>query len=108
VPQVIDKALVARASWKMRVEDAELNEVIRDALAGHTLPARGRRVLKVYAATQLPDPPPVFLITVNDRKLIHFGYERYLENQMRARWPFEGAPLRLMFRNGGRGGKKEP
>ncbi len=101
VPQVIDKALVARASWKMRVEDAELNEVIRDALAGHTLPARGKRVLKIYAATQLPEPPPAFLFTVNDRKLIHFTYERYLENQIRARWAFEGAPLRLMFRNRG-------
>jgi GTP-binding protein len=43
--------------------------------------------------------PPTFVFFVNDKRLVHFTYERYLENQLRERWGFEGAPLKLIFRN---------
>ncbi len=102
VRQVIEKALLARESWRMRVSSEELNEAAREALTRHTPPARGKRVLRIYNVEQLPEPPPAFVFTVNDRKLIHFTYERFLENQIRARWAFEGAPIRLMFRNRGK------
>jgi GTP-binding protein len=102
VRQVIEKALLARESWKMRVSSEELNEMAREALARHAPPARGKRVLRIYNVEQLPEPPPAFVFTVNDRKLVHFTYERFLENQIRARWAFEGAPTRLIFKNRGK------
>ncbi len=102
VRQVIEKAIIARASWKMRVPSGELNEMAREALARHAPPSRGKRVLRIFDVEQLPEPPPAFVFTVSDRKMVHFTYERFLENQIRARWAFEGAPIRLMFRNRGK------
>lgn len=98
VHQVIDAALQARASWQMRVPTSELNEVVREATAKHAPTARGKRVLKFLYATQVEGSPPTFVFFVNDRKLVHFTYQRFLENQLRARWGFVGAPLRMIFR----------
>lgn len=98
VRQVMDAALQARASWQMRVPTNELNEVVRQAMAKHAPAARGKRVLKFLSATQLEGAPPTFVFFVNDRKLVHFTYQRFLENQLRARWGFTGAPLKMIFR----------
>ncbi len=99
VRQVVDKALQVRAAWQMRVPPDELNELVREATSRHTPPARGKRILKFYSAIQSGIAPPTFVFYVSDRKMLHFSYERYLENQIRERWSFEGAPLRLQFRN---------
>jgi GTP-binding protein len=71
---------------------------VREAVAAHP-PAtlRGRR-LKLYYATQASVNPPTFVFFVNDPKLIHFTYERFLENQLRQALDFEGTPLRLLFK----------
>jgi GTP-binding protein len=100
VRHVIDKALKVRAAWHMRVPAAELNEVVRDAVAKHAPPTWGKRTLKFYSALQAETVPPTFVFFVNDKKMVHFTYERFLENQLRERWPFEGAPMRMVFRNG--------
>ncbi|MBI3741635.1 MAG: ribosome biogenesis GTPase Der [Chloroflexi bacterium] len=102
VRNAIDQALAARAAWHMQVPAAELNELARDALARHAPPTRGKRTLKMYDVKQLPNPPPAFLFTVSDKKLIHFTYERFLQNEIRARWAFEGAPIRMIFKNRGK------
>jgi GTP-binding protein len=99
VRQVIDKALDVRTAWEMRVPDQELNELLREATTRHTPPVHGKRELKFYSAEQTHAAPPTFVFSVNDKKMVHFTYERYLENQIRARWAFEGAPIRMMFRN---------
>ncbi len=99
VRQVIDKALVARASWLMRVPTSELNELVREATLRHTPAVKGKRVLKFLYATQAAVSPPTFVFFVNDKKMVHFTYERYLENQLRERWGFEGTPLKMVFRN---------
>ena len=54
--------------------------------------------LRIYYATQAGTNPPTFVFFVNDPKLLHFGYERYLENRLRATFGFEGTPVRLVFR----------
>lgn len=99
VRQVMDKALVVRTAWQMRVPPDELNELVREATVRHTPPSWGKRVLKFYSAEQVGTAPPAFAFFVSDKKMVHFTYERYLENQIRARWSFEGAPLRMFFRN---------
>jgi GTP-binding protein len=91
----------AYATWQwrsFRVPTSELNRLIRDAMQKHTPPVRGTRRLKILYAAQVRTNPPIFLFHVNDPRLVHFTYRRYLENQIRAEFPFEGTPIRLSFR----------
>jgi GTP-binding protein len=81
------------------VPTGELNEVIRAATARHLPPTKGKRTLKFLYATQADVQPPTFVFFVNDKRLVHFTYQRFLENQIRERWSFEGAPLKMVFRN---------
>lgn len=71
---------------------------MRDAYHKHTPPVRGTRRLKLLYAAQVAVAPPVILFHVNDPRLVHFTYKRFLENQIREVYPFEGTPLRLSFR----------
>ncbi|CAG0943588.1 GTPase Der [Anaerolineae bacterium] len=98
VQRVIEAAFVARESWQRRVPTHELNELMREATVKHMPASRGKRQLKFLYATQVGIAPPTFVFFVSDRKLVHFTYQRYLENQLRERWGFEGAPLRMIFR----------
>jgi GTPase len=99
VGQVMDAALQVRESWNLRVPTGQLNEVLREATARHAPVSRGKRVLKFLYATQVEGAPPTFVFFVNDKRLVHFTYERFLENQLRERWGFVGAPIRMIFRN---------
>ncbi len=104
--QVIEKALQVRESFRLRVPTHELNELVREATSKHAPATKGKRVLKFFYATQAEAMPPTFVFFVNDKRLVHFTYERFLENQLRERWGFEGAPLRLIFRNRRSGAEK--
>jgi hypothetical protein len=53
----------------------------------------------MYYGTQTSNEPPTFVIFVNDKDLVHFSYKRYLENRIRAHYPFEGTPIQLIFRS---------
>ncbi len=91
----------AHSVWEarfMRVPTAEVNAVLRKALEGHAPPSKGQRRLKIFYGTQVKTDPPVFLFHINDKRLLHFSYKRYLENQIRQAFPFEGTPIRLSFR----------
>lgn len=91
----------AKRVWEarhFRIPTAALNELIRDAYQQHTPPMRGTKRLKLYYATQVRIDPPLILFHVNEPKLAHFTYRRFLENQIRAQYAFEGTPLRLSFR----------
>ena len=61
-------------------------------------PAMSGKRLKLYYATQVGVQPPTFVIFVNDEKLMHFAYQRYLENQFRKSFGFEGTPIRFILR----------
>lgn len=98
VHRVIPTALEVEAERHKRVSTHELNKLVQDATFRHSPPSvRGRR-LKVYFAAQSEGVPPAFTLFVNDPKLVHFGYERYLENQIREAYPFHGTPIKLLFR----------
>ena len=86
---------------RRRVPTAALNGVVGQAIAQHAPPSvRGRR-LKVLYATQAEASPPTFVFFVNDPALLHFSYQRYLENRLRQAFGFRGTPLHLIFKRRG-------
>jgi GTP-binding protein len=81
-----------------RIPTGQLNRLVRDAVARHPPPARGGQTIKFLYTTQAETVPPTFIFFVNKPELIHFTYERYLENRIREVEPFAGTPIRLRFR----------
>ncbi len=98
VHQVLETANRVWESRFQRIPTSELNRVVRAAIQKHPAPTKGTKRLKLYYVTQVAVNPPVFLFHVNDTRLVHFTYKRFLENQLRAEFPFEGTPIRLSFR----------
>ncbi len=80
-----------------RVTTSALNRVIIRALASSPVPSSRGRHLKVFYATQSDVHPPTFVLFVNDPSLMHFSYQRYLENRLRAAFGFRGTPLQLLY-----------
>jgi GTP-binding protein len=85
-----------------RIPTGELNRLVEDATIRHSPPHKAGKRLKFYYATQASVDPPTFIFFVNDTRLVHFSYERYLENQIRRRYGYLGTPLKLVFRARGR------
>ncbi len=83
---------------QLRVPTNVLNEVIMDAVAMNPTPTDKGKRLRINYATQVAVAPPTFVIFVNEPELMHFSYERYLENRLRATFDFEGTPIRLIAR----------
>lgn len=99
VEAVLDAALTIAQVREQRVPTARLNEVIREAVLRHPpAPIKGRQ-LKILYVTQPETNPPTFVVFVNDAELVHFGYERYLENQLRREFDFAGTAIRIVFRS---------
>jgi GTP-binding protein len=98
VNKVIPLALQVQEERLRRIPTGELNRLLRSAVDAHAPPSKAGKRLKLLYATQVRSDPPTFLFHVNDPKLVHFTYERYLENRIRAQYGFLGTPLRLSFR----------
>mgnify|MGYP000529114392 CR=1 FL=1 len=98
VHRVIPLAVQVREERLARIPTAEVNRLVRDAVARQSPPSKGGKRLKIRYASQVATDPPKFLFHVNDVSLVHFSYERYLENQIRAVYPFTGTPIQLEFR----------
>ncbi|HSI65843.1 MAG TPA: ribosome biogenesis GTPase Der, partial [Planococcus sp. (in: firmicutes)] len=81
-----------------RIQSSILNEVIEDAVAMNPAPTDKGRRLRLYYATQVAIQPPTFVVFVNEPELMHFSYERFLQNRIRDSFDFEGTPLRLITR----------
>ena len=84
---------------RQRIQSAVLNDVLMDAIAANPTPTQNGRRLRVYYGTQVATEPPTFVIFVNDPELMHFSYERYLENQIRKAFDFSGTPIHLIKRH---------
>ena len=92
-----------------RIPTGPLNRFIGGLAAVHQPPMRRGRRLKLLYATQVAVAPPTFLLGVNDRQAVHFSYQRFLQNRVRAEWDFEGTPIRFVLRErAGRGRKRRP
>ncbi len=99
LPEVINYVAEQNA---MRVATSVLNQVIADAVAVNPPPTDKGQRLKILYATQVKIKPPTFVIFVNEPEIMHFSYQRYLENKLREAFGFEGTPLTMIIR-----GKKE-
>lgn len=82
----------------LRVSTAVLNQVLNEAIAIVQPPTDKGKRLKIYYMTQASTKPPTFVVFVNDKKLFHFSYERYLVNQIRKEFGLEGTPVRIIVR----------
>ena len=94
--QVLPTALRVQEERLARLTTSKINEVIQKAQDAHPHPAHAGRQLKMFYGTQVRSDPPTFMIYVNDPKLMHFSYLRYLENQIRAEYGFLGTPIRIV------------
>ena len=85
----------------MRISTGTLNNILADAQARQQPPTDKGRRLKVYYMTQTGVKPPHFVIFCNKKELVHFSYQRYIENRIRAAFPLEGTPVKLTIRQKG-------
>jgi GTP-binding protein len=99
VNKVIALADKVQSERRVRIPTSDLNRLVQDALVRHRAPSKYGKQLKVFYATQVDVAPPTFAFFVNDTELVHFSYQRFLENQIRAFHAFEGTPIKLVFRN---------
>ncbi|MDE6275169.1 MAG: ribosome biogenesis GTPase Der, partial [Clostridia bacterium] len=101
--QRVDKVLaIASEVYEQsirRVPTGLLNDIIADAVVAVEPPSHNGKRLKIYYVTQGGIQPPTFVFFVNDSNLMHFSYERYLENTLRKTFEFKGTPIKLIFRN---------
>lgn len=82
----------------MRISTGMLNEVLNEAIAAVEPPSDKGRRLKILYGTQVAIQPPTFVLFVNEPSLMHFSYQRYLENYFRKTFGFEGTPIRFIIR----------
>lgn len=98
VPRVLEFVDQVYAQYTKRVTTGVLNDVLNDAVSSLQPPSTSGRRLKLYYGTQQCAAPPTFVLFVNEEKLMHFAYQRYLENQLRKSFGFEGTPIRFILR----------
>jgi GTP-binding protein len=98
VERVLPIALQVQEERLVRLSTSQLNLILHNAQDAHPAPSVGGRQFKIYYGTQVRSDPPTFLIYVNDPKLAHFSYVRYLENRMREQYAFVGTPIHLVFK----------
>jgi GTP-binding protein len=93
VHKITDLIFKVFENYTKRISTAQINQVIEKSVIKHSLPAPKGRILKIYYATQFDIAPPKIILIMNRPKLLHFTYKRYLVNQLRAEFVFEGSPL---------------
>ncbi|MBQ9046955.1 MAG: ribosome biogenesis GTPase Der [Solobacterium sp.] len=98
VNTILDRVNMVYENACRRIATNVLNEVIADTQMTTPAPARNGKRLRIYYATQVGVNPPKFMLSVNDPKLMHFSYQRFLENQLRAAFDFEGTPIQIVTR----------
>jgi GTP-binding protein len=98
VSRVLPAALQVAEARNKRIPTAQLNRLLREAVERNPPPPKKGRQLKLLYAAQGKERTPTIVFFANDPELVHFSYRRYLENQVRESFGFEGVPLRSVFR----------
>lgn len=94
--QVLPLALRVQEERLARLSTSQINQVLQKAQEYQPAPSQAGRQLKIFYGTQVRSDPPTFLIFVNDPRLLHFSYQRYLENRLREAYGFVGTPIRIV------------
>ncbi|MBN1535843.1 MAG: ribosome biogenesis GTPase Der [Anaerolineales bacterium] len=98
VDQVLPMALRVQEERLVRLSTSQINKIMQNAQHQHPAPSHAGRQLKIYYGTQVRSDPPTFLLYVNDPKLGHFSYLRYLENCIRREYGYMGTPIRIVMK----------
>lgn len=99
--KIIEQVDKVYANTYNRISTSNINEILQNAVLVNEPPTKKGRACKIYYITQVSVAPPTFVLFVNDKKLLHFSYLRYLENCIRNAYDFSGTPIRLIVRNKG-------
>jgi GTP-binding protein len=105
VVQIMPAVINAYNERNKRISTSQLNDALTRALERRPAPVKRGRQLRIYYATQVAIDPPTFALFVNDAKMVHFSFERFIENRLREAFGFHGTPLNLHFKT--RGVRKE-
>ena len=98
LPKLFDTLEVVIQNHSLRIATGVLNDILAEAVAMQQPPSDKGRRLKIYYMTQVSVKPPTFVIFVNEPEIMHFSYQRYLENKLREAFGFEGTPLQMIIR----------
>jgi GTP-binding protein len=98
VGKILPKVMEVEETRHQRIPTSALNKWMRDVIAKHPPSTKGGKRVKFFYTTQVTTAPPTMVMFVNKPEWVHFSYQRYLENRLREQYPFEGSPLRLIFR----------
>lgn len=98
VNKVLPMALKVAKERTKRVSTGQLNKLVKEAVDAHPPASKPGKWVKFYYATQADIKPPTFVFFTNDAESVHFSYKRYLENQLRGAFGFEGTPIKMIFR----------
>lgn len=93
LPRVLDKIKLVANQHAMRIPTGVLNEIVGEAMLLNQPPSDKGKRLKIFYATQATVKPPTFILFINDKELMHFSYQRYIENRIRENFGFEGTPI---------------
>lgn len=96
--QLPDMIETVSENQSLRIPSSILNDVIMDAVAINPTPTDKGKRLKIFYTTQVAVKPPTFVVFVNEEELMHFSYARFLENQIRKSFEYEGTPIRIIAR----------
>ncbi len=99
ITSLMPEVISAYENTKKQIKTSLLNNVIIDAVNLHNPPSYKGKKLKIYFVSQTDTKPPKFTFQVNNKKLIHFSYERYLENKIRENFDLSGTPIIFQFKN---------
>ncbi len=99
VSKLFELIIMVHENNTRRISTGVLNDVLIEAMAMNQPPAEKGRQLRIYYMTQVSVKPPTFVLFVNDTELLHFSYQRYIENQLREAFGFVGTPIHFIARN---------
>lgn len=98
VDKVLPLALQVQKERMIRLSTSQVNKIVQRAQDKHPSPSKAGKHFKIYYGSQVRNDPPTFLLHVNNPKLSHFTYLRYIENQIREQAPFLGTPIKIILR----------
>ena len=101
VHKLLEEIILVNEQHKRRITTGMLNDVINEATHKQQPPSDKGRRLKLYYGTQVSVAPPTFVIFANSKELFHYSYLRFIENQIRENFGFEGTPIKLIVREKG-------
>ena len=96
---LMPKVIKSYESYTKKIKTSALNDCIREAYMLHMPPSYKGKRLKIYFVNQSGNKPPKFTFNVNNKGLVHFSYERYLENKIRESFDLVGTPIIIQFKN---------